>query len=201
MYHPRCDDFFYSQRECTYDRFRGLSRRHSGGWTRHGTYHHTTNRDDPTTSSAQYSAGFSASITRATTVKVFAVAAGYSSSALATAVYRDYYVIGDTGPAGGLICYAKESYSGTPSWRYLEATPTDLLTSDGKAFFTSELTYGLWGGPGTTIGTADSNTAVIVANNGTGGEYAARSCSELVLGGYDDWFPPSIDELHQMYLN
>ncbi|MEW5816632.1 MAG: InlB B-repeat-containing protein, partial [Spirochaetota bacterium] len=31
------------------------------------------------------------------------------------------YALRDTGPAGGLIFYDKGSYSGSPSWRYLEA--------------------------------------------------------------------------------
>ena len=37
------------------------------------------------------------------------------------------YAVGDTGPAGGLIFYAKGKPSGSPSWQYLEAAPSDLV--------------------------------------------------------------------------
>ncbi len=47
-------------------------------------------------------------------------------------------------------------------------------------------------------GNANTNTIVTVQGNGT---YAAKACYDLVLGGYSDWYLPSQDELHMMFLN
>jgi hypothetical protein len=50
---------------------------------------------------------------------------------------------------------------------------------------------------GTAIGTGLSNTNLIVSVQGAG-SYAAKLCADLVLGGYDDWFLPSRDELQKI---
>ena len=53
----------------------------------------------------------------------------------------------------------------------------------------------------------EANTTIIIANQGSGdgATYAARICNELQIteGGktYGDWYLPSKEELHQMYLN
>ena len=53
----------------------------------------------------------------------------------------------------------------------------------------------------------EANTTIIIANqaSGDGATYAARICNELQIteGGktYGDWYLPSKEELHQMYLN
>lgn len=50
------------------------------------------------------------------------------------------------------------------------------------------------------IGSGNGNTNIIVAIQGSG-SYAAKLCYDLTLGGYSDWYLPSIDELNMMYLN
>jgi len=50
------------------------------------------------------------------------------------------------------------------------------------------------------LGTGNANTDAIVASQGEG-NYAAKLCYDLVLGGYSDWYLPSEDELMMLYLN
>ena len=100
------------------------------------------------------------------------------------------YFVGDTGPAGGIIFYYKGSYS--DGWRYLEAAPSDQGRVEWGGYQTSV------GGTGTAIGSGKSNTEKIVNKLGSG-NYAARLCYDFELGGYDDWFLPSKDELNELY--
>ncbi len=113
------------------------------------------------------------------------------------------YKLRDTGPAGGLIFYINPN-AATDGWKYLEAAPAS-----------TEWTGKVWGGcgtevtgaEGTAIGTGKQNTIDIVSQYGAQepyenkADYAAKICSDLVSGGYDDWFLPSKDELHLMYTN
>jgi hypothetical protein len=113
--------------------------------------------------------------------------------------------IGDSGPGGGVVFFDKGSYSN--GWRYLEAAANDLG-------------FSAWGGWGTDIGGNDSenppeltdvgsgkaNTEAIVAAFGetepyeNKSDYPAKLCYDLELGGYNDWFLPSKDELNEVYL-
>lgn len=101
--------------------------------------------------------------------------------------------IGTFGPAGGIIFYDKGSYS--DGWRYLEAARVDQSTGIKwyNGSYVSVTTQ-------TDIGSGKANTAAIIAAQGPG-QYAASLCDQLVLGGYDDWFLPSKDELNAMYKN
>lgn len=111
------------------------------------------------------------------------------------------FSIGDTGPAGGLIIYINPNYE-NDGWHYLEAAPADQSTSimwfsdimdANENFFAT-------GALSTAIGTGKSNTQTIVNSQGEGA-YAAKLCSELEMGGYDDWYLPAKDELNLMYEN
>ena len=110
------------------------------------------------------------------------------------------YSLRDIGPAGGFVFYDKGSYSGSPSWRYLEAAPSDQSTGTE---------WGCWGvlisgADGTAVGTGEQNTIDIEAGCATSG-IAADICANYSIENsgvtYDDWFLPSKDELDLMYTN
>jgi len=54
---------------------------------------------------------------------------------------------------------------------------------------------------GTSIGTGNFNTELIVSAQGNMGVYAAKLCRDLVSGGQNDWYLPSKDELNLIHLN
>ena len=104
----------------------------------------------------------------------------------------------NTGPAGGIVFYDKGGFS--DGWRYLEAAPSFQNTRSSWGGYTTWV-----GGTSTAIGTGEANTNAIVALYGNAEpragrtDYAAKLCYDLVIGGYDDWFLPSKDELNLMY--
>jgi hypothetical protein len=107
------------------------------------------------------------------------------------------YQIGERGPAGGIVFYDKGNFSN--GWRYLETAPADTEIQN--------LRWGAYGYdvPGTQmdIGTGKRNTQII---NNYLREYnesgrAAQICAQLNSGNSTDWFLPSKEELHWMYLN
>jgi len=105
-------------------------------------------------------------------------------------------IIGDTGPAGGIVFYDKGRHS--DGWRYLEAAPA---STECKKKWSSYLI--LIGGTKVGIGTGQSNTTKIVTwlNSHSETDRAAQICDALTEGGYSDWFLPSKDELNLMYTN
>lgn len=56
------------------------------------------------------------------------------------------------------------------------------------------------GAVGIAIGTGNVNTNTIVSIKGAG-NYAAKLCYDLILGGYSGWYLPSKDELSMLFLN
>jgi hypothetical protein len=81
--------------------------------------------------------------------------------------------------------------------------------NEGTGLVSSQVdeTWGPWGCFGTLMGpnaqytfmfSGGTNTFTIV-DNCTETGIAARTCDDLILNGYDDWFLPSVDELLEMY--
>lgn len=78
----------------------------------------------------------------------------------------------------------------------LIAAPTDQSTGIMWWNGTSSVT----GASATAFGTGNANTNSIVTSQGAG-NYAAKLCSDLASGGYNDWYLPSKDELFILYTN
>ncbi len=123
------------------------------------------------------------------------------------------YFVGDAGPAGGIVFYDKGYYSN--GWRYLEAAPTDVITSSliFGYYKTTENSNCNAIGSSTVIGAGRLNSEMLVSVMGEvaynkyddGGDlvsdYASKKCLDYEYGGYDDWFLPSKEELNLIYVN
>ena len=96
------------------------------------------------------------------------------------------YSVGDAGPAGGIVIYAKDAAS--DGWQYIEAAPKE---TEGPAK--------TWGHDGESmiavdrgIGSGKANTEKLHSSD------AAKACTDLDYGGFSDWFLPSAAELEAM---
>jgi hypothetical protein len=100
----------------------------------------------------------------------------------------DYYQIGDRGPAGGTVFYITDG-----GLHGMEAAPQDQSAGAAWGCYRT-----LIGADGTAVGTGAQNTADILAGCSEAGT-AASIVDAYTLGGYDDWFLPSKDELNLLY--
>jgi len=105
------------------------------------------------------------------------------------------YIVGSAGPAGGIVFHIKAAYSS--GWRFMEVAPSDA--SSGIIWCISSSLNSLAIAAGTAIGTGKDNTAAIISHEGTASSYAALVCKNSSLGGYSDWFLPSLGELTEVY--
>ena len=120
---------------------------------------------------------------------------GTSYSSYNYFVTKNFYDVGEIGPAGGIIFYNKIDTVG--GWNFLECSPLDVTS---LKYFSpnNELTYIM--GLETGVGKGSINTTKI--NNSIGNlNTAAMACETYTLNGYSDWFLPSRDELIKIYQN
>ena len=110
-------------------------------------------------------------------------------------VYVRPLVVGDS-YGGGIIAYILQpSDPGfvAGQFRAIIAAPSDQGAIQWGCYGT------LLGSTLQTIGSGAANTASVSASCGAG--TAARSCADLVLGGYSDWYLPSKNELDKLRAN
>jgi len=99
---------------------------------------------------------------------------------------------------GGIVAYILQA--GDPGYdanvpHGLIAAPSDQGYVEWGCYNTA-----ISGADGIVIGTGAQNTLDIMNGCSQAG-IAARLCGDLVLGGYSDWYLPSIDELNKLYIN
>ena len=121
-----------------------------------------------------------------------------------TTVAPALYSVGDPGPGGGTIFYVDRTRAeGSQNFEAACVGWSDgTCGGDDATDPTAE--WGCYESPitgadVTAIGTGEQNSADIVFGCATDG-IAARLANALELGGQDDWFLPSKDELNQMYI-
>ena len=103
----------------------------------------------------------------------------------------DSFVVGNKGPAGGVVIYLTDSVTG------LEMSPVDVQTGNGVT----------WGCFGTDITDAALRTVAAGLQNSSEietapcnvGDTAANAALNYELNGNTDWFLPAIDTLQEVF--
>lgn len=133
-------------------------------------------------------------------IAMVAVGCKKEKDTIAPVPYQELYSQIGEPYQGGILAYVL--IAGDPGYdpnvaHGIIAAPMDQSPPSGTPW---DSTHTYTGATGLTIGAGLSNTNRIVDSVGPG-NYAAKICYDLVLGGYNDWFLPSRDELGKLIAN
>lgn len=132
-----------------------------------------------------------------TTIIVTTVDGGLTATCAVT-VNPAPVAIGDS-YGGGIAAYIFQSGdSGYVAYEQHGLIAATADQSTGIQWYNGS--YVVTGATGTAIGIGQANTTAIVTIQGAG-SYAVQLCDDLTVGGYNDWFLPSKDELDKLYTN
>jgi hypothetical protein len=124
-------------------------------------------------------------------------------AATTTTVGPVVYQVGDPGPSGGIIFYKDLNRAAGSQYFEVACAGWSDGTCDGNDMTDPTSVWGcngtqITGTGGTLIGTGEQHTIEIVNGCVTSDFTAAERADALLLGGLDDWFLPSKDELNAL---
>jgi hypothetical protein len=123
------------------------------------------------------------------TITVTVTRSGYNGSVPSQPAAVTAYSVGDTGPGGGKVFSARDTYLN--GWRYLEAAP--VLPDTYAWASTGRLNTDIGGNNIAGFGREYNDTAAILARDANAP--AAKACVDYRGGGLSDWYLPSYLEL------
>ncbi|AZA82770.1 hypothetical protein C1637_23325 [Chryseobacterium lactis] len=105
---------------------------------------------------------------------------------------KTFKTAGAIGASGGYVFYDKGEF--TDGWRYLEAAPDNLLTTNGSDKIQWGCPFDIVNQTQSVMGSGPANTTRIISQCSDANS-AAKLCDNYAINGLTDWFLPSQEEV------